>query len=66
KPSKKPRAALGAIGDPFDQLLVERVTKKTSFARFCQKHLKDPRYLSVKTSREREKRFLRHIEMLDK
>ncbi|KAJ2005817.1 hypothetical protein GGI04_002097 [Coemansia thaxteri] len=49
---------------PFDQLLREHVTKKTSFARFCQKHLKDPRFTSLKTSREREKMFQRHMETI--
>ncbi|KAJ2746825.1 transcription elongation regulator [Coemansia sp. BCRC 34301] len=51
--------------DPFDQLLREKVAKrKTSFAKFCHKNLKDPRFTSVKTSREREKRFIRHLETL--
>ncbi|KAJ1646871.1 hypothetical protein J3B02_000487 [Coemansia erecta] len=69
KAPKKPRIAdtkADSTKDLFDQLLEEKVTKKTSFARFCQKHLKDPRYLSLKTSREREKRFLKHIETLGK
>ncbi|KAJ1720108.1 transcription elongation regulator [Coemansia erecta] len=51
--------------DPFGQLLIEAVTKKMSFARFCQKHLKDPRYLALKTSREREKRFLQHLDSIN-
>ncbi|KAJ1856670.1 transcription elongation regulator [Coemansia sp. RSA 1822] len=48
--------------DPFGELLRESVVKKTSFAKFCQRNLKDPRYLSIKTSREREKRFVKHLE----
>ncbi|KAJ2203405.1 hypothetical protein EV180_007525, partial [Coemansia sp. RSA 518] len=48
--------------DPFGDLLRENVVKKTSFAKFCQRNLKDPRYLSIKTSREREKRFVKHLE----
>ncbi|KAJ2798758.1 hypothetical protein H4R20_004705 [Coemansia guatemalensis] len=54
----------GMSRDPFDQLLHEKVKKKTSFARFCQRNLKDPRYLTIKTSREREKRFTKHLESL--
>ncbi|KAJ2829755.1 transcription elongation regulator [Coemansia erecta] len=50
--------------DPFGDLLREKVVKKTSFAKFCQRNLKDPRYLSIKTSREREKRFTRHLETI--
>ncbi|KAJ2362989.1 hypothetical protein H4S01_004525 [Coemansia sp. RSA 2610] len=53
-----------STGDPFTDLLREKVTKRTSFARFCQRNLKDPRYLSIKTSREREKRFTKHLESL--
>ncbi|KAJ2040916.1 transcription elongation regulator [Coemansia sp. RSA 922] len=50
---------------PFDQLLCEKVTKKkTSFAKFCQKNLKDPRFTTIKTSREREKRFDKHLESI--
>ncbi|KAJ2056402.1 transcription elongation regulator [Coemansia sp. S146] len=50
---------------PFDQLLSEKVTKKkTSFAKFCQKNLKDPRFTTIKTSREREKRFDKHLESI--
>ncbi|KAJ2161141.1 transcription elongation regulator [Coemansia sp. RSA 552] len=51
--------------DPFAELLREKVKKKTtSFARFCQKNLKDPRYLGIKTSRERERRFNQHVAQL--
>ncbi|KAJ2812846.1 transcription elongation regulator [Coemansia furcata] len=50
---------------PFDELLAEKVTKKkTSFAKFCQKNLKDARFTSLKTSREREKRFDKHLETI--
>ncbi|KAJ2439893.1 hypothetical protein GGF42_007807 [Coemansia sp. RSA 2424] len=70
KASSKDKAAEAAnrvdmtgLLHPFDQLLCETVTKKkTSFAKFCQKNLKDPRFTSIKTSREREKRFNRHLE----
>ncbi|KAJ1938526.1 transcription elongation regulator [Kickxella alabastrina] len=50
--------------DPFGQLLEENISKRGSFAKFCQKHLRDPRYLSIKTSREREKRFNQHLDAL--
>ncbi|KAJ2723481.1 hypothetical protein GGI07_002605 [Coemansia sp. Benny D115] len=62
-PSKKTRARGKAV-DAFGELLEESVTKKTSFVKFCQRNLRDPRYLSIKTSREREKRFLEHVESL--
>ncbi|ORX74986.1 hypothetical protein DL89DRAFT_320380 [Linderina pennispora] len=49
-------------GDPFDQLLQEKVTsKKLSFAKFCQQNRKDPRFLKLRSSRDREKRFNKHI-----
>ncbi|KAJ2850604.1 hypothetical protein IWW36_001785 [Coemansia brasiliensis] len=61
----KDDASLAASTEhPFDQLLREKVIKKISFAKFCQRNLKDPRYLSIKTSREREKRFNKHMESL--
>ncbi|KAJ2766715.1 hypothetical protein IWQ57_004254, partial [Coemansia nantahalensis] len=47
--------------DPFGQLLAEKVTKRVSFAKFCHRNLGDPRYLSIKTSREREQRFTQHL-----
>ncbi|KAJ1838204.1 hypothetical protein LPJ73_007146, partial [Coemansia sp. RSA 2703] len=62
---KRDRLAEEHLTDPFGQLLAETVTKKMSFARFCQKHLKDQRYLSLKTSREREKRFLQHLDSIN-
>lgn len=48
---------------PFDELLQEKAKKhkKTSFAKFANKYLKDPRFLSLKTSREREKRYNSYI-----
>ncbi|KAJ2076808.1 transcription elongation regulator [Coemansia sp. RSA 988] len=63
--SEKQNDRSDILRDPFDQLLHEKVKKKTSFAKFCQRNLKDPRYLTIKTSREREKRFTKHIESLD-
>ncbi|KAJ2612936.1 hypothetical protein H4S08_002471 [Coemansia sp. RSA 1365] len=62
--SEKRKDQSDTLRDPFDQLLEEKVKKKTLFAKFCQKNLRDPRYLSIKTSREREKRFKRHLETL--
>ncbi|KAJ2657985.1 hypothetical protein IWW48_004243 [Coemansia sp. RSA 1200] len=47
---------------PFDELLHEQVRGRMAFARFCQKNLEDPRYLSVKTSRERERRFKEFVD----
>ncbi|KAJ2614944.1 hypothetical protein GGH99_004974 [Coemansia sp. RSA 1285] len=47
---------------PFDELLLEKVRGRMAFARFCQKSLEDPRYLSVKTSRERERRFKEFVD----
>ncbi|KAJ2780604.1 hypothetical protein H4R18_003360 [Coemansia javaensis] len=58
---ERPAAAAPADPDPFGQLLREKATKRMSFARFCQRNLKDPRYLAVKTSRERERRFAQHM-----
>ncbi|KAJ1862794.1 hypothetical protein LPJ78_004474 [Coemansia sp. RSA 989] len=62
--AKPPTTPTANAEHPFDQLLREKVAKKISFAKFCQRNLKDPRYLSIKTSREREKRFNRHMESL--
>ncbi|KAJ1962884.1 hypothetical protein GGI12_002375 [Dipsacomyces acuminosporus] len=50
--------------DPFDQLLEEVVKTKMSFAKFCQQNRKDPRFLKLRSSREREKRFIKHLESL--
>ncbi|KAI9499827.1 hypothetical protein GGI25_005569 [Coemansia spiralis] len=67
--TKQPKATMAISKpstpmEPFDELLHEKVTKKMSFAKFCQRNLKDPRYLSLKTSRDREKRFLKHLDAL--
>ncbi|KAJ2451770.1 hypothetical protein EV183_003365 [Coemansia sp. RSA 2336] len=62
--AKNPTTLAANAEHPFDQLLREKVAKKVSFAKFCQRNLKDPRYLSIKTSREREKRFNKHMESL--
>ncbi|KAJ1662570.1 hypothetical protein IW140_005289 [Coemansia sp. RSA 1813] len=48
--------------DPFEALLHEQVHKRMPFSRFCAKSLSDPRYLAIKTSREREKRFKQFVE----
>ncbi|KAJ2555801.1 hypothetical protein EV175_002181 [Coemansia sp. RSA 1933] len=48
--------------DPFGELLHEQVRKRMPFARFCEKNLGDPRYLAIKTSREREKRFTQFVD----
>ncbi|KAI8320776.1 hypothetical protein GQ54DRAFT_298394 [Martensiomyces pterosporus] len=61
--SKKAKGDLSGK-DPFDQLLVEAVTSKTSFAKFCQQHRRDPRFLKLRSSREREKRFKKHVDSL--
>ncbi|KAJ2716576.1 transcription elongation regulator, partial [Coemansia spiralis] len=60
---KKQEDAAGS-SDPFGQLLAEKVTKKVSFAKFCHRNINDPRYLAIKTSREREKRFTQHLDSL--
>ncbi|KAJ1796519.1 Transcription elongation regulator 1-like protein [Coemansia sp. RSA 2399] len=52
----------GSAQDPFDEMLHECVSKRMSFARFCEKNLSDPRYLTIKTSREREKRFTQFMD----
>ncbi|KAJ1731456.1 hypothetical protein LPJ61_002525 [Coemansia biformis] len=61
---KAESATMAGGSDPFEQLLAEKVKKKMSFAKFCQRNLKDPRYLSVKTSREREKQFMQFLDSL--
>ncbi|KAJ2397464.1 hypothetical protein GGI23_003529 [Coemansia sp. RSA 2559] len=52
----------GSAQDLFDALLHECVRKPMSFARFCERNLGDPRYLAIKTSLERQKRFTQFID----
>ncbi|KAJ2860423.1 hypothetical protein GGI22_002719 [Coemansia erecta] len=52
----------GSAQDLFDALLHECVRKPMPFARFCERNLGDPRYLAIKTSIERQKRFTQFID----